>query len=72
MKIELIIIAAITLSGCLHDKPFKEALYCDDVLIAVGDLGISYYDTKYFYDVGKEEYIYTPIQGSICKVVKAS
>jgi hypothetical protein len=68
----IIILAAITLIGCLHDKPFKESLYCDGLLIAVGDSGISYYDTKYFYDVGDEEYIYTPIQGSVCKVVKAS
>jgi hypothetical protein len=69
MKI-VIILALITLSGCLHDKPYKESLYCDGALIAVGDFGISYYDTKYFYDVSDEEYIYTPMQGSTCKVVK--
>ena len=70
MKIDLIILAAITLSGCLHDKPFKESLYCDGVLIAVGDLGISYFESSYFYNINGQGYIYTLIQGSICKRVE--
>jgi hypothetical protein len=63
----IIIIAAITLSGCLHEKPYKEALYCDGMHIATGDLGIRYYETSYFYNVNGQGYIYTPIQGSVCK-----
>ena len=68
----IIFLTAIALSGCLHDKSFKESLYCDDVLIVVGDTGVSYWDTKYFYYVDNQEYTYSPIQGSVCKVVKVN
>jgi hypothetical protein len=66
----IIIIAAITLSGCLNEKPYKESLYCDDIRVATGDAGITVFDSYYGYKVDGQYYRYTAMQGSICKIVK--
>ncbi|MFT6988185.1 MAG: hypothetical protein ACJASL_000145 [Paraglaciecola sp.] len=66
----IIILAAITLTGCLHDKPFKESLYCDDVLIAVGDAGFAIQNNYYRYKVDGQIYRYIAIEGSVCKIVE--
>jgi hypothetical protein len=66
----IIIIAAITLSGCLHEKPYKESLYCDDIHVATGDAGIAVFESYYGYKVDGQYYRYTAIQGSVCKIVE--
>jgi hypothetical protein len=66
----IIIIAAITLSGCLHEKPFEESLYCDGIYIATGDSGFATYANYYKYKVDGQIYRYTAIEGSICKIVE--
>jgi hypothetical protein len=68
----IIIIAAIALSGCLHEKPYKESLYCDGIHVATGDDGVVVLENYYRYKVDGQYYRYTAMQGSICKVVKVS
>jgi hypothetical protein len=66
----IIMLAAITLSGCLHDKQFTQSLYCDGVYIATGEFGFSVYDNYYKYKVNGQVYRYTAIEGSVCKIVE--
>jgi hypothetical protein len=66
----IIIIAAITLSGCLHEKPYKESLYCDGIHVATGDDGVVVLRNYYRYKVDGQIYRYTAIEGSVCKIVK--
>jgi hypothetical protein len=65
----IIIIAAITLSGCLHEGP-KASLYCDETHVASGDDGFATYANYYKYKVDGQIYRYTAIEGSICKIVE--
>ena len=70
MMKSIIIIAAITISGCLHEKPYKESLYCDGIHVATGDDGVVVLESYYRYKVDGQVYRYTAMQGSICKIVK--
>jgi hypothetical protein len=64
----IIIIVAITLSGCLPDI-FEASLYCDDVLIATSKTGFEGYANYYKYKVDGQIYRYIAMQGSTCKIV---
>jgi hypothetical protein len=66
----IIIIAAITLSGCLHEKPYKESLYCDGIHVLTGDAGVVVLESYYRYKVDGQVYRYTAIEGSVCKIVE--
>ena len=68
----IIIIAAITLSACLHEKSFKQSLYCDGIHVATGHNGVVVLESYYKYKVDGQVYRYTAIEGSICKIVKVS
>jgi hypothetical protein len=65
----IIMLAAITLSGCIHDG-FKSSLYCDGVHITNSNTGFAVYENYYSYRVDGQIYRYTPIQGSVCKIVE--
>jgi hypothetical protein len=65
----IIIIAAITLSGCLHEGP-KASLYCDEIHIATSNTNFTTSGSTYRYKVDRQYYRYTAIEGSVCKIVK--
>jgi hypothetical protein len=65
----LTILAAITLTGCLHEGP-EATLYCNDVFIATADKGFAVRDGYYLYNIDGQFYRYTAIPGSVCKIVE--
>jgi hypothetical protein len=65
----IIILAAITLTGCLPDI-FEASLYCDDVLIATSKTSFTTSGSTYRYRVDGQHYRYIAIEGSVCKIVE--
>jgi hypothetical protein len=65
----IMILAAITLSGCLHEGS-KASLYCDDMHIATSNTNFTTSGNTYRYKVNGQYYRYAAIQGSVCKIVE--
>jgi hypothetical protein len=65
----IMILAVITLSGCLHEGP-EASLYCDDMHIATSNTNFTASGNTYRYKVNGQYYRYTAIQGSFCKIVE--
>ena len=64
----IIILAAITLTGCLPDI-FEASLYCDDVLIATSETGFMTDGNQYRYKIDNRIYRYSSVEGSTCEIV---
>jgi hypothetical protein len=65
----IIILAAITLTGCLHEGP-KASLYCDSIHIVTSNTNFTTSGSTYRYKVDGQYYRYIAIEGSVCKIVE--